>query len=186
MGRYISIGNFNKHYFYILLSIISKFIGTFITGFYPTLSSEPIYLFGIKIQILSHPIFRCVIQYFGIMIGGILLRKYIKNKKNYDYNRIDKNEKKHLSDKCNILIYNDLKIIKTDFFFLKIFIIFLCFYSYSGVICFFDSYGFHQVKIWTFEYFSAIFFSQRILNKQISIHKKLSFILAIIIQQHFL
>ena len=47
MAKYISLGRFNKKYFFILGSIIVRIIVTFISGFTPYLTpNNPIFIFG--------------------------------------------------------------------------------------------------------------------------------------------
>ena len=72
MGKYISLGQFNRNYFFILGSISTKFILTFISGFTPNLSpNSPIFLFGIKSNLFTHPLIKNCIQYFSISLGGM-------------------------------------------------------------------------------------------------------------------
>ena len=84
MGKYISLGQFNKYYFLIISSISIRFLATFISGFYPFLSPDkPIFLLGFKSNFfLPNLLIYFCFQYFGIFIGVIFhLIFKIKNKK---------------------------------------------------------------------------------------------------------
>ena len=72
MCKYISFGEFNKKYFFILGSIAIKFIRNFIYGYVPTLEpKKSIYIFGFKSQIFSHPVISYCFQYLSMIIGGL-------------------------------------------------------------------------------------------------------------------
>ena len=115
MGKYISIGTFNKYYFLILGSISVKLLNTFIIGFFPSLNpGNPINLFGIKTNLLSHPLIKNAIQYLGIGLGGLILEFYFfRYNKNIEKetNLNDTNQSTHTSYNPSFsspLIYNDI------------------------------------------------------------------------------
>ena len=177
MGKYISIGLFNKYYYFILGSITVKFLITFSIGLRPVLTpNKPFFLFGFKPVLLKHPIIRKILEYFGIGLGGIIL-DYIFNKKNkyqettQDLNMFHINTgTNELLAKDNILLKNKKKYKK------KVFFIFFSYFYSNIIISSFDSLGFHQLKIWTLEILAFIYFSQTILGKKkIYKHQKLSF-----------
>ena len=74
MAKYISLGEFNKKYFFILGSIIVKIILTFISGFTPYLTpNNTIFIFGFSSNFFSHPIISYCFQYFSLLVIGVIL-----------------------------------------------------------------------------------------------------------------
>ena len=87
MTKYISFGQFNKKYFFILGSLIVRIIITFITGFTPYLTPKnSLFIFGFSSNIFSHPMITYCFQYFSLCLGGIILELIFRNKNN-DKNR---------------------------------------------------------------------------------------------------
>ena len=75
MAKYISFGQFNKKYFFILGSITVRIIILFISGLTPYLTpNKTIYLFGFNSNFISHPLIAYCFQYFSIGLGGIILQ----------------------------------------------------------------------------------------------------------------
>ena len=92
MCKYISFGEFNKNYFFILGSIAIKFIRCFIYGYTPILEpNKTIYILGFKSQFFSHPLISYCFQYFSLIIGGIILQ-IIYNRQNKSSNTLTKEE----------------------------------------------------------------------------------------------
>ena len=90
MEKYITIGQFNKNYLFIIGSISVRFIITFISGFTPYLTpNESFYLLGFKSNFFSHPFITNCFQYLSIGLGGyifeLIFNEKIKilNKKQY-------------------------------------------------------------------------------------------------------
>ena len=184
MGKYISLGNFNRNYFYILGSISCNLLITFIIGFYPTLTSDkPIFLFGFQPMILVHPIIKNILIYFGIGLGGLILEFvfFAANKKEgknlgeqiFQNNKVinfssNKNQTKDTSLK---LINNDILLINIKVYKKKIFLVFFCYYFGRMTISSLDSLGFHQTKFWTLEFLALLYFSKTILKMNIYKHQ---------------
>ena len=181
MGKYISIGTFNKYYFLILGSISVKLLNTFIIGFFPSLNpGNPINLFGIKTNLLSHPLIKNAIQYLGIGLGGLILEFYffIYNKNiEKETNLNDINQSTHTSYNPSFsspLIYNDIFSKNKKVYLKKIFFVFFLYYFSKMSISSFDSLGFHQAKYWTFEFIALYYFTLKILGTKIYKHQILS------------
>lgn len=185
MGKYISLGQFNKYYFFILGSISINILITFIIGIYPTLTpSKPIFLFGFKPSILTHPVIKNIFQYFGIGLGGLIFQ-YAFLKKNKDIGKIFEEEKEadrsllslpnnKLSDlnrSTTSLLYNEIIVKNKISYNKKIFFVFFFYYFSRIIISSFDNLGFHQTKFWTLEFISLLYFSKKILLKKIYKHQ---------------
>ena len=81
MWKIISLGQFNKNYFFILGIIFVKFIRTFICGFTPELAPlDTIYLFTYESFFVSHPLLMSCLQYFTNGLVGFIL-EMVYNKK---------------------------------------------------------------------------------------------------------
>jgi len=81
MAKYISLGKFNRKYFFILGSIIVRIILLFISGLSPYIApNETYYLLGIKSQIFSDPLLSYCFQYFFIFLGGLILEIILQKK----------------------------------------------------------------------------------------------------------
>ena len=186
MGKYISIGQFNKYYFFILGSISVKFFITFIIGFFPTLTpNKPIFLLGFSPKILSHPVIKNTIQYFGIGLGGLILELFLYKKNNDNEKETKKNEinvSSSITSKSNkSLIYNDIFSKNEKIYFKKIFFVFFAYYFSKTAISSLDSLGFHQVKFWTLEFIAIYYFSRRILRIKIYSHQIISLLITLIL-----
>ena len=74
MCEFISFGEFNKKYFFILGSITVRLIIIFIYGVTPYLTpNDTIYIFGFESSFFSHPLISYCFQYFSMILGGIIL-----------------------------------------------------------------------------------------------------------------
>ena len=166
MGKYISIGQFNKYYFFILGSILVKLLSTFITGFFPSLTpNNPVFLFGFQPSLLSHPFIKYSFQYLGIGLGGLISNFifYIRNKdigKQFKEDRISQNiiddNTNALSISINryssALIYHNVFDKNKKSYLKRVFLVFIMYYFSKVSISSLDSLGFHQTKLWTFEF----------------------------------
>ena len=181
MGKYISIGKFNKYYFFILGSITLKFLISFSIGFYPTLTpNKPLYLFVFKSVLLEHPIIKNILEYFGIGLGGIILDFIFHKKNKYGENTsnlTNSNLKKRAS---TLLIYNNIFLKNKKIYLKKVIFIFFSYYYANILISSFDSLGFHQLKVWTLEILAFLYFYKKILGKKIYRHQELSLIITLI------
>ena len=183
MAKYISIGQFNKYYFFILGSILVKLLNTFITGFFPSLTpNNPVFLFGFQPFLLSHPYIKYTFQYLGIGLGG-LISQIIFNIRNKDILKENKNSKDdENSNSFSIskyrynseLIYNNILYKNIKSYLKKVFFVFVLYYFSKISISSLDSFGFHQVKIWTFEFIPVYILSQKMLKAKIYKHQKFS------------
>jgi len=188
MGKYISIGQFNKYYFFILGSILVKLLNTFITGFFPSLTpNNPFFLFGFQPFLLSHPYIKYTCQYLGIGLGGLISNFifYIRNKDIGKQFKEDKNSQDIINDTSNalnmskgrfssVLIYHNVFDKNKKSYLKKVFFVFFLYYFSKISISSLDSLGFHQVKIWTFEFIPVYILSQRMLKTKIYKHQKFS------------
>ena len=127
MGKLISTGQFNKYYFFILGSITTKLLITFIIGFYPSLTpNKPLFLFGFKSNLLSQPIVRNILNFFGTGLGGLILEYifFIKNKKIENQETQEKtNLNNSIINRKSQLIYNDINAKNKKIYHKKIFLI---------------------------------------------------------------
>jgi len=187
MGKYISIGQFNKYYFFILGSILVKLLNTFITGFYPSLTpNNPVFLFGFPPSLLSHPFIKYTFQYLGYALGGLISQFifYIRNKdvgkqfKEEENSQDDDNSSALMSrSRYNSkFIYNYQNIFDKNrkSYFKRVFLVFFLYYFSKVSISSLDSLGFHQTKLWTFEFFPVYILTQKILKTKIYKHQKFS------------
>ena len=82
MVKYITLGKFNKYYFFLLGSVAVRIIKVFIIGFKTSLNNQ-IYLFKHKPFFIRHPFFMEFLQYFFFaLIGFILEMIYYRNNNN--------------------------------------------------------------------------------------------------------
>ena len=192
MGRYISIGKFNKYYFLILGSIIVKLFNSFIIGFYPSLKpNEPLFLFVFTPKLLSyHPLIKNTFQYFGIGLGGIILElisyknnkedeKEILNESNRNPNNSNSNSFNTSRSNSN-LIYNNIFLKNKKIYLRKIFFVFFSYYFSKISISSLDSLGFHQAKYWTLEFIALYYFTKKILKTKIYNHQIISLLITLI------
>ena len=183
MGKYISLGQFNRNYFFILGSISTKFILTFISGFTPNLSpNSPIFLFGIKSNLFTHPLIKNCIQYFSISLGGIILG-FIYNKKiNDDEKELLKLESVNtikstggsFSNFRERRLTTSSKNSQEILTLRKIFLIYFLYYFGKISISSLDSLGYNRVKYWPLELIFLYFCSKKILGKIIYRHQFLA------------
>ena len=168
MGKYISFGQLNKNYLFILGSISVRFIITFIIGLTPNLSpNDPIYLLGFKSNIFSHPIITYCIQYLSIGLGGLIL-EVIFNCRNKKSNIKKKNSG------IRSLLYYDFDEKNTKFYLKKVFFLSLFWYFAKISVNTLNNLGFNRVKYWPIEFIFLYFLAKKILNKVIYRHQLLS------------
>ena len=131
MAKYISFGQFNKKYFFILGSLIVRTIISFITGFTPYLTpSDTIYIFGFRSNFFSHPLITYCFQYFSLCLGGIILELILRDKKKDDKNNSRKESKASLlfSLTKSRTLYNDKNKSNDLKHFLRIFLVYSLYY----------------------------------------------------------
>ena len=186
MGKYISLGQFNKYYFFILGSISVKLINTYIIGFFPSLTpNKPFFLFGFQPFLLTHPYIKYTFQYLGIGLGGLISQIifYIRNK---DIGKQFKEDKSSQNDDSSSslsiskfrynseLIYNNIVFQNRKSYLKKILKVFFLYYFSKISFSSLDSLGFHQIKLWTFEFIPVYILSQKMLKTKIYKHQKFS------------
>ena len=184
MVKYISFGQFNKKYSYILGSVTTRLINTYIIGYTPLLTpNNTIYIFDFKSNLFSHPLIPYCFQYFSVFLGGIILN-YVFNKKNKDKDIII--DTAPLTEDLDYtssreFIFNDKD--KNNYFkyYLRIFLVFSLYYFAKVSITTFDNMGYNKVKYWTLEFIFLYIFSKKILHRSIYRHQKLSLIILLII-----
>ena len=192
MCKYISFGEFNKKYFFILGSIIVRLIINFIYGVTPYLTpNDTIYIFGFESSFFSHPLISYCFQYFSMILGGIILHiiytyknKSAKNVTEEEEDAADEDKDKTfdssntesiiLKEMKKIDEINDKKYIK------RIFVIFVVYFFSQIANISLNQLGFNRVKFWSLESIFLYIFSKKILNKIMYKHQKMS-ILAMII-----
>ena len=136
MAKYISFGQFNKKYFFILGSLIVRIIITFITGFTPYLTPrKTIYIFGFKSNFFSHPLITYCFQYFSLCLGGIILELILRDKKKDDDNKKDTKalfsfplENQRTLSVASNYIFNDKNKSNDPKHFLRIFLVYSLYY----------------------------------------------------------
>ena len=189
MVKYISFGQFNKNSFFILGSVVVKFIINFIYGFTPDLvQNNTIYIFGFKSFIFSHYLFTNCLKYSSMILGGIISH-FIYNRINKAPNNdeIEKNDEdlkngNHYSngDIIEKMIknedeINDKKYIKS------IVIIFIIYFLSQSVNDILNNIGFNLLKLWPLESIFIFFFIKKILNRTMYKHQKITIIAVIIL-----
>ena len=194
MAKYISFGQFNKKYFYILGSLIVRIIITFIIGFTPSLTpGKTLYIFGFRSNLFSHPLITYCFQYFSLCLGGIILELIFRDKKkdenDENASRIETNttftfsftKTKELNATTTNLIFNDKNKSKDLKYFLRIFLVYSLYYFAKLTMNSFDNIGFNRVKYWPFEFIFLYIFSKKILKKIFYTHQILSVSILILI-----
>ena len=162
MAKYISFGQFNKKYFFILGDITVRIIMTFITGFTPYLTpNDTIYIFGFKSYFFSHPLITYCFQYFSLCLGGIILQFIF-----HDNNRNNNSKKLNfiLFDNTSFTISKSSNSISTKYifndknksndirYFGRIFGVFSLYYFAKIAMTSFDNIGYNRVKYWPLEF----------------------------------
>ena len=194
MAKYITLGKFNKNYFFLLGAVVVRLVKVFINGFKPSLQEEKkeekrIYLFNHKPFFSSHPLFREFLQYFSYaLIGFILEMIYYRNNNNkITDDKSDKLDERQDSfnysinyDFNNNITENRISDVNDKKNFGKIFwVIFLSFLS-KFVSDSLNNIGFISIKFWPLQYIFLIIFSKKILHKNLYKHQKASLITLII------
>ena len=194
MAKYITLGKFNKNYFFLLGAVVVRLVKVFINGFKPSLQEEKkeekrIYLFNHKPFFSSHPLFREFLQYFSYaLIGFILEMIYYRNNNNkLTDDKSDKLDERQDSfnysinyDINNNITENRISDVNDKKNFGKIFwVIFLSFLS-KFVSDSLNNIGFISIKFWPLQYIFLIIFSKKILHKNLYKHQKASLITLII------
>ena len=180
MAKYITLGQFNKKYFFILGTIIVRIIVTFISGFTPYLTpNKPIFIFGFNSNFFSHPIISYCFQYISLCLGGIILEFVLrKRKQSKENSRASSLVSKYLDpnvipDKYK---YKDDEEIRDNDKknFLRIFSVFSLYYFAKVAMLSLDNLGYNRVKYWPLEFIPLYIFSKKILNRILYKHQKLS------------
>ena len=183
MAKYISIGKFNKKYFFILGSISVRFILIFISGLTPYLTpKQSYYLFGFKSQILSHPLISYCFQYFFIFLGGLILELIFQKKTKNRQNTSSTSEIKSIRNftVSSKLTHNNGIGTKNDRkYFLRIFLVFSLYYFAKITVTSLDNIGYNRIKYWPLEFIFLIIFAKKILKKNFYKHQKLSLIVLV-------
>ena len=196
MGKYFSIGQFNKYYFFILGSITIRIIIGFMLGFTPYLSpNDTIFLLGFKSILFSHPLISNCFEYFAIAFGGIILDFiYSKvNKNNYDVNPNEndkfsdnKSQNKDVMNSSDVLDSSKLsefnmqlkdQEIKRENYILYLRAIFLLYFFYFFAkfsMSSLDNLGYNRVKYWPLEFIFLYYFLRKIIGKKLYKHQLIS------------
>ena len=181
MGKYFSLGHFNKKYFFILGSITVRFIITFITGFTPYLTpNKTIFILGFKSNIFSHPMITYCFQYFSLCLGGFIIEFVLKRKNKEDEtpenNDLSDIPVKKMSESSisTKYIFNDLEKTNHKRYYPRIFVVFSLYYFAKIGMTSLDNLGYNRVKYWPLEFIPLYFFRKKILNKEMYKHQILS------------
>ena len=190
MVKYITIGKFNKNYFFLLGSVSVRLIKLFINGFKPGLKNfGKIYLFNHPPFFTRHPLFIEFLQYFLFaLIGFILEMIYYRNNNN---KKLSNDKADETTENNNDIVDNNNDIFKNVNLdnkgeindkknFWKIFLaILFCFLS--QIICdLLNNLRFFYIKLWPLEYIFLIIFSKKILNRILYKHQKVSLLILIV------
>ena len=164
MAKYISFGQFNKKYFFILGTLIVRIILAFISGFTPYLTPrKPIFIFGFRSNFFSHPMISYCFQYFSLCLGGIILELIFhdknKNKKKTKENKLEDNKEKFQS---KLKYYGRIISVYSLYFFAKV------------LMNSFDNIGYNRVKYWPLEFIFLFIFAKKIMNQIFYTHQILS------------
>ena len=182
MGGYVSLGHFDKKYFYILGSISVKMINSFIFGFTPYLTpNKSVFIFGFRSNFFSHPLIAYCFQYFSIFLGGLILG-IIFHKKNKDIgmNAFENKRASFLELNSNKSFAKPrpssvIENVGKDNYF-KIIVIFSLFYFGKIACSSLDNMGYNRIKLWTLEFIFLYFFAKKIIHRDIYTHQKISLI----------
>ena len=190
MCKYISFGKCNRNYYYILGSIVVKFIRCFIYGYTPILTpNNTIYIFGFKSQFFSRPIISYCFQYFSMIIGSIILQiiynyknKSLKNTSKEEVEVVDEDKANNDSTRESIILqeYKKNEEIKNSRNVKKIVLIFIVYFVSQFIHTSLNQLGFNRIKIWSLEPIFLYIFSKKILKKIIYKHQRISIIALII------
>ena len=187
MDKYISFGQFNKKYFFILGSLIVRIIITFIYGFTPYLTPKnTIYIFGFKSNFFSHPMLSYCFQYFSLILGGLILAFIFRDKKklkNENEENINNETTKGTTSVTRTrtstiastnYIYNDRNKSNDLKYFAIILFVYSLYYFAKIAMSSFDNIGYNRVKYWPLEFIFLFLFAKKIMNKILYKHQKLS------------
>ena len=187
MSKYISFGQFNKKYFFILGTLAVRIIITFIRGSTPSLAPKnTIYLFGFRSNFLSHPMITYCFQYFSLCLGGIILELIFHDKKKNEKEEKDKDNKQEnkatfnftfslsksraLTRASNNYIFYDKNKSNDCKYFVRIFLVYSLYYFAKIAMTSFDNIGYNRVKYWPLEFIFLYLFAKKILNKTFYMH----------------
>ena len=186
MTKYITLGKFNKNYFFLLGAILIRTFKKFIKGFKPGLKDfGKIYLFNHEPFFVRHPLLKKILQYFSYALIGFILDKiYYRNNNNNI--KLSNERTDETVDNSTVELFNDnntdrIGEINDKKNIGKIFLVILfCFLS--QFICdFLDNYkGIVSLKFWPLEYIFLIIFSKKILHRILYKHQKVSMITIIV------
>ncbi len=189
MAKYISLGEFNKKYFFILGSIIVKIILTFISGFTPYLTpNDTIFIFGFSSNFFSHPIISHCFQYFSLLVIGVILEiiLYYKTKSKNNsalskraFSELSQSMRTKSFSTINKTFNNDKNNNKKNL--IKIFLVCTLYYFSKIIITSLDNLGYNRIKYWPLEYIFLYIFSKKILKRIIYRHQKLSLTILLIV-----
>ena len=190
MVKYITIGKFNKNYFFLLGSVLVKLIKLFIKGFKPGIKKfDRIYLFKRKPFFSRHPLFTEFLNYFSYaLIGFVLEMIYYRNNNNkkLSNDKVDEGTESY-NDSINNDVINKNNILdnigeindKKNIW--KIFLAVLFCYLSKIIIDLLNNLRFVYVKFWPLEYIFLIIFSKKILNRNLYKHQKVSLLILIVV-----
>ena len=192
MVKYITMGKFNKNYFFLLGSVLVRLIKAFINGFKLAVKEKKIYLFNYQPFFIKHPFFKKSLQYFSFVLFGLILELIyykINNKSSKDKEDESKENNNdgmdYDSDNINIVINNDVAIDKIGEIndkknIGKISLVLLCCFISQFVGDLMNNLAFYKIKFWPIEYIFLIIFSKKILKKILYRHQKCSLLTLII------
>ena len=168
--NYIGIGKCSKYNIYILVAIISHFLSEYLFGLNPNNKLTPIRLFSFSPDIYKHTLFKNLISFIGILVGGIFLyfleKKYnVQKKGELSIRKIEKIQKRLLGHKKESIR-------------LALLLIGLLFSLYNIVRDFLSS-TLMGVKLWMFEIIYICFLSSKMLKIKVSTHRKIAIIIMI-------
>ena len=186
--KYIRFGRFNKKYFFILGSILVKYLLSFIRGFTPYLTpTTTYYIFNYKPFFISHPLFTLCLQYFSICLGGVILELiYAKKNSNSEANY---NLEYKATQVTNNYIPDGIiekEIAKTEEkndkkYWWRIFYVLSIYFFSEATINILNSFGLREVDYWPLEFIFLFIFSKKILNRTLYKHQKIPIIILIIL-----
>ena len=163
--KYIGIGKCSKYYFYFLVAFISELIIGLLFGLNITNRQHPLRLLPIVPKLYKHPLFKNLINFTGILSGGIIL--YILQK------LYDQKKEGELSINKYEKIKNQILGQKKGSRIFSLIIVGSLFSIYNILSDFFD------IKLWMFEIIYICFLSFLILKININTHKKIAIIIMV-------
>ena len=167
---FISIGNCNKYYIYLLVGFVCEFFMKLLFGLNSSNRDHPVRIFSFKAKLKDHKLLKNFIRFVSILLGSLILYLIEKRNKEERKSRMsietaEKMEYDYLNKKRE---YKTLKAVIIGVIF-SLYIIFKDFIDLTGV----------HLGFWTIEIMYICIMSYFIFKIKIYIHRKIAMYLMI-------